>query len=51
MARFFRTAERRQSFLLPPDMADWLPADDIVLLIIDAVSLLDLSGFEVQHRG
>ena len=50
MARFFRPAERRQGFLLPPDMADWLPADDIVHLIIDAVSLLDLSGFEAQHR-
>lgn len=34
----------------PPDMADWLPADDIVPLIIDAVSLLDLSGFEAQQR-
>src|SRR4051812_31000588 len=50
MARFFRTAERRQSFLRPPDMADWLPESDIVHLIVDAVSLMDLSGFEAQHK-
>ena len=51
MARFFRIGGRRQNFLLPTDMADWLSTDDTVHLIIDAVSLLDLSGFEVQHRG
>jgi transposase len=50
MARFFRTAERRQSFLLPPDMRDWLPNDDIVHLIVDAVSIMDLSAFEATHK-
>jgi hypothetical protein len=33
MAHDFRCPERRQSFLLPPDMRDWLPEDDIVHLI------------------
>jgi hypothetical protein len=28
MARDFRRPERRQSFLLPPDMQDWLPQDE-----------------------
>ena len=41
MARFFRAPERRQGFLLPVDMGDWLPEDDIVHLIVDAVSLID----------
>ena len=50
MARFFRTAERRQAFLLPVDMQDWLPEDDIVHLIVDAVSLMDLREFEAAHR-
>ena len=42
MARFFRTAERLQSFLLPADMRDWLPDNDIVHLIVGAVSVMDL---------
>jgi hypothetical protein len=59
MARDFRRPERRQSFLLPPDMQDWLPEDEpkatpagryIVHLVLDAVSLMDLSGFEAEHR-
>jgi hypothetical protein len=41
MARDFRRPERRQGFLLPPDMRDWLPQDDIVHLVLDAVSLSD----------
>jgi hypothetical protein len=43
MARDVRRPERRQPFLLPPDMQDWLPQDDIVPLVLDAVSLMDLS--------
>jgi transposase len=50
MARDFRKPERRQSFLLPPDMQDWVPQDDIVHLVLDAVSLMDLSKFEEEHR-
>ncbi len=50
MARFFRIAERRQGFLLPADMRDWLPEDDIVHWIVDAVSLMDLSDFAATHR-
>ena len=55
MAHFFRAPDRRQRFLLPVDMMDWLPEDDIVHLIVDAVGLMDLSGFEatckVGHAG
>lgn len=46
----FRTAKSRQSFLLPADMRDWLPDDDIVHLIVDAVSVMDLRAFEAQHK-
>jgi transposase len=50
MAHDFRCPERRQAFLLPPDMRDWLPEDDIVHLILDAVSLMDLSAFAAAHK-
>jgi len=30
MAHFFREPDRRQRFLLPVDMMDWLPEGDIV---------------------
>jgi transposase len=50
MARDFRCPERRQNFLLPPDMGDWLPEDNIVHLILDAVALIDLSAFEAAHK-
>jgi transposase len=50
MAPFFREPDRRQRFLLPVDMLDWLPEDDIVHLIIEAVDLMDLSGFEASCR-
>ena len=36
MAYDFRCPERCQTFLLPPDMRDWLPEDDILHLILDA---------------
>ena len=41
MARDFRWPERREAFLLPPEMQNWLPQDDIVHLVLDAVSLMD----------
>ena len=55
MAHFFRAPDRRQHLLLPVDMMDWLPEDDIVHQIVDAVGVMDLSGFEatckVGHAG
>jgi len=42
MAHHFREPERRQAFLLPDDMMDWLPEGDIVHLIVDAVAMMDL---------
>src|SRR3954449_6481623 len=50
MARFFREPDRRQRHLLPADMMDWLPPGDIVHLIVDAVGLMDLSGFEAAYK-
>jgi transposase len=50
MAHFFRKPDRRQRFLLPVDMMDWLPEGDIVHLIVDAVVLMDLSEFEATCK-
>jgi transposase len=50
MAHFFRAPDRRQRFLLPVDMLDWLPEDDIVHLIVEAVDLMDLTGFEATCK-
>ena len=50
MARFFREPDRRQRYLLPVDMMDWLPEGDIVHLVVDAVALMDLSSFEAACK-
>lgn len=50
MAHFFRQPDRRQRFLLPVDMMDWLPEGDIVHVILDAVGLMDLSDFEATCK-
>ena len=43
MATFFRKPDRRQRFLLPVDMQDWLPESDFVHLVLDAVEQMDLT--------
>ena len=50
MANFYREPDRRQRFLLPVDMADWVPDTDLVHLLLDAVGLMDLSTFEAHYR-
>ncbi|MCI5078680.1 transposase [Oricola sp.] len=50
MAHFFRQPDRRQRFLLPVDMMDWLPEGDIVHVVVDAVGLMDLSDFEATCK-
>ena len=50
MAEHFREPERRQKALLPADMMEWLPQDDIVHLIVEAVSMMDLSKFEASYK-
>ena len=51
MAHFFREPNRGQRFLLPVDMMDWLPPDDIVHLVVEAVDEMDLSGFGRPARS
>ncbi len=39
---------RDQSFLLPPDLRDWLPADDVAHFVVAAVDRVALASFEVR---
>ena len=47
----FVECDRDQAFLLPPDLRDWLPADDLGHFVIEAVERVDLGAFKVKHRG
>jgi transposase len=51
MAKRYRPVNRGQSFLFPPDMRDWLPADHPVWLVITVVEdHLDTSAFHALRR-
>lgn len=47
----FVTIHRDQPMLLPPDMRDWVPEDDPVHLMVEAVNGLKMEGFRVNERG
>jgi transposase len=51
VAKSYRPVLRDQGFLLPPDMREWLPADDPVFLVIDIIeNHLDTSAFHRLRR-
>ena len=37
--------------LLPPDLRDWVPDDDLVHFVIDAVAALPLAHLKLNRRG
>jgi len=41
---------RDQSFLLPPDLKEWLPADDVAHFIVAAVERVSMTSFQVPDR-
>lgn len=43
--------DRNTPMLLPPDLREWVAADDLVHFVVDAIGLLDLSGARVNPRG
>ena len=47
----FVDCDREQAFLLPPDLRDWIPEDDLGHFVIEAVERVDLGAFKVNHRG
>src|SRR5215510_4734520 len=43
--------DREQLFLLPPDLKDWLPEDDIAHFIVAAVERVRLGAFHTNARA
>ena len=51
MPQNFLCPQRDQPLLLPVDMREWLPEDDLVFVVLDAVATLDLGGFRRRYRA
>jgi hypothetical protein len=45
MPQNFLCPQRDEPLLLLVDMREWLPEDDLVFVVVDAVATLDLGGF------
>ncbi len=37
--------------LLPPDLREWIPEDDMVHFVLEAVKGVAISNFQINHRG
>src|SRR5437764_11995263 len=49
MALSYLPVDRSQPFLLPPDMAEWLPASHLVWFVLDVVAKVDTSSLHARH--
>jgi transposase len=47
----FVECDREQPFLLPPDLRDWVPEDDLAHFVIEAVERVAIGAFEINQRG
>jgi transposase len=43
--------DREQSFLLPPDVREWLPEDHVAWFVLDVVAGMDLAAFYGAYRA
>jgi len=43
--------DRDTPMLLPPDLREWIPADDMVHFVIEAIEGMHLPGLHVNRRG
>jgi transposase len=50
MGQRFVACDREQSFLMPPDVREWLPEDHLAWFVIDAVGEMDLDAFYAAYR-
>jgi transposase len=50
MAQNFIGCDRDQSFLMPPDVRDWLPEGHLAWFVLDAVAGMNLSAFYDSYR-
>ena len=49
--RNFRSYDRSQRLLLPPDLKDWVHDDDLAHFICEAVERIEISHFHVSRTG
>jgi hypothetical protein len=48
--RKFIEADQSQALLLPPDLREWIPSDDLAHFVLEAVERVDMSRFRVNER-
>jgi transposase len=51
MPQNFRSCDREQSFLLPPDPREWLPEEHFAWFVIDTVAVMNLDPFYGAYRA
>lgn len=49
MAQRFITCDREQSFLMPPDVREWLPDGHLAWFVLDTVGAMDLAAFYAAY--
>ncbi len=47
----FRSYDRSQRMLLPPDLKEWVADDDLAHFIVEAVERVDMRAFHVSRTG
>jgi transposase len=47
----FISGDRAQGYLLPPDMREWLPADHLVWLVVEAIERVDTDDLATSYRA
>ena len=51
MATRLKYVDRNSPLLLPPDLRQWIPEDDLVHFVIEAVEGMNLTSLHVNRRG
>src|SRR3974390_3749740 len=51
MAYHFVAGDRDQLLLMPPSLAEWLPADHLAWFVLDVVGEVDLDAFVAAYRA
>jgi len=51
MAERFVNVDRHSPMLLPPDLREWVPEDDLVHFVISAVDAMRLPSLRINERG
>jgi transposase len=51
MAKQYIDSNRKQAYLLPPSIDEWLPKDHLARFIVEITSQLDLSGIHKHYTG